>query len=334
MSSFRPLPFLGNPHVQTILGTLLPGFERPARTERRVVALPDGDRLVLHETPPRTQRTQHEPIALMVHGLGGSYQSGYNPRMAAILSARGWRVFRVDLRGAGAGVRLARKLYCAGCSGDVAVVVESLAGAFPHSPITLIGFSLGGNIVLKYAGEAADTAPANLAGVVAVAPPIDLLACSALIAHQPMYDAFYVHNLVKQATRQRKYFPDMPKLAFPARMILREFDDMFTAPNWGFRDSQEYYRESSSFPLIDAIRIPAFVLTARDDPFIAVEPFEKITPRPGVEVHIADKGGHMGFLGVEFLLGVRWAERKMVDWLARHIESQCIASSRESVASV
>jgi predicted alpha/beta-fold hydrolase len=316
--NFQPLPLLGNPHVQTILGNLLTGRSRTSRARRSTVGLQDGDRIALHETLPRGRlEAGTAPVALLLHGLGGSHQSAYMVRMMSRLNELGWRVFRMDLRGAGVGVRLARRLYNAGCSDDLRQVVEHIAAANPDTPLAVVGFSLGGNIVLKFAGELGERTPANLRAVAAIAPPVDLVRCSELIAKYPLYDAFYVRHLTQQVARHEVLFPDLPRIVFPRRMILRTFDELYTAPRWGYADALEYYGKASSLPLIASIRVPTFVLTARDDPFVAVEPFEALAPTPSLTLHIAAHGGHMGFLGFDGVSGVRWAETQVVDWLQR-----------------
>jgi predicted alpha/beta-fold hydrolase len=311
---FNPLPLLGNPHVQTIVGALWPGVHRPARSRKRLVVLPDGDRLVVHETAPRVAYAGN-PIVLMVHGLGGTHQSANMLRMAARLNAHGWRVFRLDLRGAGAGVRHARRLYNAGCSDDIRTVVDLLAAAYPTSPLGVLGVSLGGNIVLKYAGEFADRHPPTLRAVAAVAPPIDLIRCSELIVHYPFYDRFFVNLLLGQVAQHWRHFPELPRVTFPRRLVLRQFDDLYTAPNWGYGDALDYYRRASAAPWIGSIRLPTLILTARDDPFVAVEPFEELKPADCVEVRITSHGGHVGYLGNDGAGGIRWAETQLLQWL-------------------
>ena len=317
--NFRPLPFLSNPHVQTILGNLLSGVPRRLRSERRIVALPDGDRLALHETPSREVAA---PIVLLVHGLGGCHRSPYMQRTAARLSALGWRVLRMDLRGAGAGMRLARRFYNAGCSQDLREVITSVVARFPGTPLAVVGFSLGGNIVLKCAGEMGEQTPSELRGVAAVAPPIDLVRCSELIARYPLYDAFYVRHLTQQVAKHQRCFPDLPCVQFPRRLLLRTFDDLYTSPRWGFKDSLDYYSQASSLPWIGSIRVPTFILTSRDDPFVAVEPFEQLAPAKTLEVNIANHGGHMGFLGFDGTTGIRWSESRVIDWLVGLVRAQ------------
>ncbi len=331
MSSFQPIPFLSNPHVQTILGNLLTGRPRPARSVQRAVALPDGDRIVLHESPPRHVDGEVIPVALIVHGLGGCHRSGYMQRTAHRLNALGWRVFRMDLRAAGAGMRFARRFYNAACSADVGVIVEYLASTYPNVPLAVVGFSLGGNIVLKYAGETAERGPPTLRAIAALAPPIDLVRCSDLMMRQPLYDAFYVHHLTRQVAEHERCFPDVPRANFPRRLILRQFDDLFTAPRWGYSDALDYYQKASALQKIGAIRLPTFILTARDDPFVAVEPFEALTTPASVEVHISNHGGHLGFLGADGAGGYRWAETRLVQWLATQIGGSSRPESRNGL---
>ena len=313
--SFIPLPLLGNPHVQTVLGNLLPGVPRTLRVVKRLVALADGDHIVLHETPPLRSPRHPAPIALLVHGLGGSHRSAYMARVANRLIDLGGRVFRMDLRGAGAGLRHARRFYNAACSADVRAVVEYIAGAYPTAPIAVLGFSLGGNIALKFAGEMGQAMPPSVCAIVALAPPIDLIRCSQMIEQYPLYDSFYVSHLTSQVAQHQASFPELPRVEFPRQVSLRQFDEIYTAPRWGFADALDYYAKASSAPLIPAIRVPTFILTSRDDPFVAVEPFERLPPMPTLELHITDHGGHMGFLGGDGAGGIRWAETRIADWL-------------------
>ena len=114
---------------------------------------------------------------------------------------------------------------------------------------------------------------------------------------------------------QQWHYPDGPQTQFPRRLTLHQFDDLCTAPMWGFRDAVDYYRRGSSLPVVPRIQVPTLILTARDDPFIAVEPFETLPKLPHLEVHIAQHGGHLGFLGWDTAGGIRWAERRVVDWV-------------------
>jgi predicted alpha/beta-fold hydrolase len=311
MDPFRPFPLLGNPHVQTLLGNFLAGPRLRLASVAEFVLLPDADQIVMHVTTAPAWRPGG-PIAVLVHGLGGSSESGYMRRITELLATAGVRVCRLDLRGCGAGVSLARRFYCAAGSDDIRAVLEHLHARHPGSPLLLAGFSLGGGIVLKAAGE---FRIGGLGAVAAVAPPLDLIRCSELIRRQPLFDAFYVRNLVRQVRDHERHRPDLRRMRFPRRLTLRQFDDLYTAPRWGFAGVDDYYHKASALPWVSAIRIPTFLLTARDDPFIAVESFEELAPAPHREVHISPRGGHLGFLGPDGRGGVRWAERRVVDWL-------------------
>ena len=313
---FRPLPLLWSGHLQTALGFALKGtpFRKP--TTRRLVTMPDGDRLVLHDSPPPGWQPG-DPIALLLHGLGGSSLSGYIQRLAAMLYPHGVRIARLDLRGTGAGFHLARNFYHAGRTEDVRASLLDLHRDSAASPLFVIGYSLGGNLAVKLAGEAgADPVP-MLARVAAVAPPIDILRCSEMISSPRcrFYDRFFARSLIKLAKERQRHHPGDPLPRFPVNPTLRQFDDLFTAPRSGFDDALDYYRKASSLPVIRQITVPTLMITARDDPFVAVEPFEQLMAPPHVRVEIHERGGHLGFLGFDGNGGVRWAERRVVEWI-------------------
>ena len=313
---FKPLPFLGNAHVQTLLGNLLPApaFRFPIRECR--VRLADGDQLLLHETTPPSWRPG-DRVALLVHGLGGSHRSGYMQRLAQALVRNGMRVARMDLRGCGRGLPLARRPYHGGCSEDVRACVADIRRGSPSSAVTLIGFSLGGNIVLKLAGEAAQRPVDGLERVAALAPPIDFERCAALLSapRNHIYEQYFVRGLIRQVRQRQRLFPEDAAIRFPRWMTMRRFDDLYTSPRCGFDGATHYYRSAACLPLLARIQVPAFILTARDDPFIAVEPFEELVAPAHIRVMIMPRGGHLGFLGKSGKGGIRWAEQRIAEWV-------------------
>lgn len=314
---FRPLPFLRNAHVQTVLGALVPGLDCPLPDQRHLVRLPDGDALVLHNNTPLGWKLG-DPLALLVHGLSGSHASPHISRLAALLLTRRVRVVRMDLRGAGAGLALARGVYNASRSADVRAALTEIHTWSPSSPLLLVGLSLGGALVLRMAGEAAGQLPPGLTRLAAVSPPLDLARCAALIAlpKNRIYEDAFCRDLLFEARKRQRLFPDLPPLNFPrSRMTIRLFDDLYTAPRGGFVDAADYYRRASCAALIPHIPLPAMILTARDDPFIAIEPFEELKAPSNVQVRIVKHGGHLGFLGWDGVGGIRWAEHRIVDWL-------------------
>src|SRR5262249_26788436 len=204
-----------------------------------------------------------------------------------------------------------------GCSDDVRAVLQTVHGWSPQSPLVLMGFSLGGNIVLKLAGEATERPVPGLARVAAVAPPIDPARWAGLVgqAANRFYELRFLRELLQLLRRRQRLFTDHPRVRFPKPLSLRTYDELYTAPRWGFAGALDYYQRSSSVPLISQIQVPTLILTARDDPFVAVEPFELLTPPQNVEVRIHDHGGHLGFLGWDGAGGIRWAERRVFEWL-------------------
>ncbi len=313
---FRPPFFLRNRHVQTILGHLWAGPRFRHRTIKHLVPLSEGDRLVIHDATPARWH-DGAPIAVLIHGLGGNHDSGHLRRFAHLLAARDVRTIRADLRGTGDGLALARKPYHAGRSDDVRAILDYVHTLSPTSPLLLIGVSLGGNMVVKLAGESAANPIPGLQRVVALGPPIDLYRCDLLMSQRSnlLYNRYFARVLVGQAQQRQKLFPDIPRVVFPARPTLRQFDDLYTAPRNGFTSVEDYYAHSSSAPLIPAIRVPTLILTARDDPFVDVRPFEELQPPPSVELRIVEHGGHLGFVGRDALGGMRWGEAFVVRWL-------------------
>jgi predicted alpha/beta-fold hydrolase len=316
--AFLPPWFLRNRHVQTLLGHFLPGppFRQP--TVRRLVPVSGGDRIVLHDSMPPAWNPG-DPVAVLVHGLAGCHQSGHMVRFAHLFHGRGVRVVRVDLRGTGAGLALARQSYHAGRSEDGRAVLAAVHALSPASPLWLVGVSLGGNMVLKLAGEAATEPVPGLAKVAALGPPVDMARCAVLLARRSnrLYNRYFARCLVREVLFRQRAFPDLPRVSFPRKTTLRVFDNLYTAPRNGFAGADDYYRRASALPLVGSIPVPTLVVTARDDPFIAAEPFEELRPPAHVEVRLLDHGGHLGFVGRDGAGGWRWVERRVADWLLR-----------------
>lgn len=315
---FRPPRWLRNPHVQTVLGAVLGPPRFQARTVRRIVPLPEGDALVVHDSSPPRWRSP-DPIAMLVHGLGGSHRSASIVRMSRILYRRGVRVCRLDMRGAGSGLRLARTTYHAGCSADVRAAVDAIHMWAPDSPLWLAGISLGANVLLKFAGEAADRPNNGVARLAAIAPPVDLFLCLQRLSRPAnrFYDQRFVASLLAEANRRGRIFPQCRLPPLPRPVTMRCLDELVTAPRCGFRDAADYYAQSSSAQYVPRITIPTLILSARDDPFIDPEPIAKLDCPSCVQVMLTDHGGHVGYLGADGDGGWFWGERFVADWLTR-----------------
>jgi predicted alpha/beta-fold hydrolase len=321
-ADFTPMRFIKDPHAQTILGVLLNYWQPSLPSRCRSVRLVDGDRLLMYDSLPRCWDAG-DPVALLVHGLSGCHRSGYLARLGRLLRRDGIRVVRLDLRGAGLGIRYARRTYNAGSSDDVRAAAEEVSHWCPDSPLVLVGYSLGGNIVLKLVGETDARPLPALAAVAAINPPVDLEACSAMLSRPSnrFYNRYFASALVRQVLQHRRYFPDLPAVEFPSDLTLRQFDDLYTAPRGGFTDSADYYRRASSVSLLERITLPTLIFTARDDPFVAVEPLAELHPRPGLEVRIAGFGGHLGYVGWNGDHRIHWAEPQVADWIMRTLQA-------------
>ena len=325
LPTFEPHLLLPGGHAQTLAGVYLPGHRHRYRAQRHLVTLADGDQLVLHDDRPATWQP-YDRSALLMHGLAGCHDSGYMRRIAHKLSVRGVRAFRMDLRGCGAGLGLARWPYHSGRSEDAAAALEAIARYLPHSPTTLIGFSLGANITLKLAGELAGQACGNLDSAVAVCPPVDLAACSRQLsrARNRIYDRHFVSLLLRQVDAQRLAQPEAASVTWIRRpRSVWEFDDAYTAVVCGFGTADNYYREASSSQFLSGIRIPTLILASRDDPMIPSETLDAASLPPSVRLCLSDRGGHLGFIG---RVGVdpdhRWMDWRVVEWvLSRNHEA-------------
>ncbi|MGL5098033.1 MAG: YheT family hydrolase, partial [Planctomycetia bacterium] len=214
LPDFHPPRWLRGGHAQTLWPFLRRGVARDldhaarVHAAERIVALPDGDAIVLHDESPAGWR-HGDPIALLMHGLCGCNRSPYLVRIAAKLRARGVRSFRMDLRGCGAGLMLARGPYHSGRSEDLAAAVDALGVLCPDSPLGVAGFSLGGNIILKYLGETPERVPSTLRAAAAVNPPADLWACIRNLARpgNRLYDRYFVKKLWDSLERRRRLVP-------------------------------------------------------------------------------------------------------------------------------
>jgi predicted alpha/beta-fold hydrolase len=239
-------------------------------------------------------------------------------RLARKLWRFGLRAIRMNLRGCGSGRGLARYPYHSGRSADVLAVLESLRQTTPQSPVTLIGFSLGGNIVLKLAGELSAAVPDNLQHVIAVCPPADLLACSRLLA-QPanhFYNRYFIRLLCAEVIDRHRCFPDLPPPTLPTELSLYAFDDCYTAPQCGFRDALDYYRQCSAAPLVPRLTLPCHILFAADDPLIDAHVFDGVALPPNVQVIRTRYGGHLGFLGRPGrAAGYRAMDAQLLAWI-------------------
>ncbi len=309
--TFRAHRAVRGGHAQTVAGAyFFHGGHQPQPAEMCEVEVSEGDKIVLHDLHPPGWKAVHGTV-LLVHGLCGCYESGYMRRTAAKLAARGVRSFRMDLRGSGAGFHLARKTYHAGRSDDALAAVRFIAERCPGAPLVLVGFSMGGNIALKLAGEVGAKPPAGLRAVIAAAPPVNLAYCAQNLQRglNRVYDQSFLRALLRLWKRRREMDAGPYGAISRTPRSLFEFDDKITAPMAGFADAHDYYTQCSAAPLLEQIHLPTLIFTAADDPLIPADMFD--TPvSDAVQLETTASGGHLGYVG----RSGQDSDRRWLDW--------------------
>jgi uncharacterized protein len=315
---FDPFPFIDDPHKQTILSSLLNFLFEPS-SQRKIVPLPDGDKIALEITTPKEWQPTDLTV-FCVHGLCGSHKSPYLVRMTKRLEPLGIRTVRYNMRGCGSGRGLAKHGYHSGRSEDVFECIKALKLEHPHSPIVLIGFSLGGNIVLKLTGELGTLAHPFLKKTIAVSPPVELYS-SVLMLGDPVnaiYENYFYRLLRADVHYRHNKFKDLPRMYLPRGLKLYEFDQLYTAPINGFSSAMDYYNKCSASHVVGDIAIPCNILLSEDDPIISPDSLDKFSLPSNVTIFKTKKGGHMGYLGTsEGKKGFYWLDNVLIDWITQ-----------------
>ncbi|MFA6915439.1 MAG: alpha/beta fold hydrolase [Parachlamydiales bacterium] len=304
-----------NGHIQTVLGSLGRRHKLHHPFFHHTLTLSDGDQLSCEESRP-TLWNPHQPTTIMVHGLGGDQNSRYMLRMGKHLLEEGHRVIRANLRSCGPRYRSCRCIrpYHGGLSDDIFNIVKHFQ--VKTSPTVALGYSLGGNILLKLAGERKEEMGHYLKGMVTVCPPFDLSKTvqKILATKLGFYQTYFVVRLRSQYKQWADNNPELNPPKLPYRMSIKDFDDFHTAPRWGFRDAEHYYESSSCAPFISDITVPCDIICSDDDPVVDIHTLYDLHLPKNVKVLKATGGGHMGFLGSPFHPhGVRWIERVLLN---------------------
>jgi uncharacterized protein len=322
MKEFEPPFLLRNPHLMTIAA---------AFWHRRYAHLnPAVPRFF--ETEPGTQvradchwqqNPAEHPTLVLLHGLEGSSESGYMLGTADYAFAAGFNVLRLNQRNCGGTEELTPTLYNSGLSCDVRAVVRELIERDRLPEVFAAGFSMGGNLVLKMAGEFGDSPPAQLRAVVGVCPSCDLGACADAIGElrNRVYERRFVRMLKARILRKAALFPQRYVLNGLGKVrTVREFDNAITAKFCGFRDADDYYAKSSALPLLDKLRVPTLLLIAQDDPMIPFRSFDsaKLSSNSHIALEAPRHGGHCGFIGRKRSGPRFWAEARIVEFCCAH----------------
>jgi predicted alpha/beta-fold hydrolase len=257
-----------------------------------------------------------------LHGLEGSSDSQYMLGIAEKGLAAGMNVIRMNQRNCGGTEKLAPTLYHSGRSHDVAAVADSLIKRDRISRLVLAGFSMGGNLVLKTAGEWGSDAPPQFRAVAAVCPAIDLAASadSLHLRSNRLYEIYFLWKLRRRLRAKARLFPGKYEVSrLRGVRTLREFDDRITAYYCGFEGASDYYDRASAANVVDRIAVPALILHAANDPFIRILPEtrKKVLANPNITFLETDDGGHCSFLADPNGYDGRWAELRMIEFLRR-----------------
>ncbi|MGE0451440.1 MAG: YheT family hydrolase [Vicinamibacterales bacterium] len=319
MNAFVPRKWLAGGHRMTLFGwgnrRQFPGLPEP--TERHFDTAPESRVLAhCHWQDDAASR----PTLLALHGLNGSSYSHYMRGMAAKAFARGMNVVRLNQRNCGNTEHLSAGLFHSGLTEDARHVIEELARRDGIRSIVVAGYSLGGNLALKLAGEYGSRPPEVLTAVAAVSPILEIGACVRALEKRSniVYQWNFVRELKKRMIRKAQFWPGRFDLARLAEIrSVREFDDAYTAPHFGFEDADDYYYRCSAMRIIDRVGVPALVITAEDDPFVPPDPFREpaIAANRNIELRLCTFGGHCGFItDPSDADDGYWAETQIVDF--------------------
>jgi predicted alpha/beta-fold hydrolase len=324
---FKPHRIFQNGHAQTLASYAWPrGFRSYIeRDEERLFEVEPGVKVLAH------CRWQVKPVAnptiVIWHGIEGSTASNYMLAIADKGFKAGFNLVRVNLRNCGGTEHLTRTLYHGGLSEDLRAVVKELIEKDKLPTLFLVGYSLGGNLVLKLAGEYGDDPPAEILGVCAVSPSVDLTASAELILKRSnwIYQQDFVRRLKQRIRKKNQLYPELYDLTgLDEIRTVRAFDERFTAPTHGFADANDYYHRSSSLRVAGKIRIPTLILHAEDDPFIPFAPLSDpgFSSNPYILLIHPERGGHVAFLAAR--QGDNedrfWAENRVLEFCKLALE--------------
>jgi len=318
MKTFEPHGWLKSGHAQTVAAAFAwRKFALPEGAERLFRV--DAETQIKGVCHWQTGKRRDLPVIVVVHGLEGSCDSNYMRGIADKAWAHGFHAVRMNQRNCGGTERLTPTLYNSGLSGDYrAVLMELMSEGFEQ--IFFAGYSMGGNLVTKMAGELGEGAPKELTGVATVCPALDLSRCADALELREnyLYQRHFVKGLMERYRRKAELFPQRYSLnGFGPIRTVREFDDEITAPAFGFKDAEKYYESAGAKKVIGNVRVPLLLITAQDDPFVPYVSFlaARVTENPQVQFVAPEHGGHCGFIS-RFAGAERfWAEERIVEWV-------------------
>jgi hypothetical protein len=318
VGTFEPHRWFRSGHAQTIGAAFAPRTFAVGAGDERLFRVDEETQLkgVCHW---QAGKRRELPVVVIVHGLEGSSDSNYARGIADKAFARGFHAVRMNQRNCGGTERLTPTLYNSGLSGDYRAVLMELIGE-GFEKIFFAGYSMGGNLATKMAGELGGAAPKELKGVAAVCPALDLSACADALEKKEnlLYQWHFVRGLLARYRRKAELFPERyARNGFAPIRTVREFDDAITAPCFGYRDAEEYYQAAGAKKVIGQVAVPLLLITSQDDPFVPYESFlrARVAENPRVEFVAPKNGGHCGFISKWSGAKRFWAEERIVEFV-------------------
>jgi predicted alpha/beta-fold hydrolase len=315
---FVPHPLLKSGHAMTIAAPFVwRRFSLPEPEERLFQVDPFSQ--LLARCHWQEGKRRDAPVIVIVHGLEGSSESNYAWGIAEKAFHRGFHVVRLNQRNCGGSERLTPTLYNSGMSADYRAVLEDLSDGDGFEQIFFVGYSMGGNLVTKMAGEYGHDAPRALGGVCVVCPALDLAACAEALERSDnyFYQRHFVNGLMSRYGRKAKMFPDRYRSnGFAPIRTVREFDDAITAPCFGYRDAEEYYQAAGAKKVVGEVRVPTLMIAAEDDPFVPFVSFvaARVAENPSIQFVAPPHGGHCAFISNKGGVERFWAEQRIVEF--------------------
>jgi hypothetical protein len=319
---YRRASWLPGPHLGTVYASVARPLPRPSFRRERW-ELPDGDFLDVDRLPGAHPRS---PVLVISHGLEGSSAAAYVRGIAAAAARRGFAVAAWNFRGcSGEPNRLLRQ-YHSGDTGDLEAVVRRVSGEDPARPIGIVGFSLGGNQLVKWLGESGTAVPEAVRAAVAVSVPFDLEACAVALDGPGFWPWVYRERFLLRLRRKalqkaRQHAGAIDAAAVARSRTFSAYDGLVTAPIHGFSSARDYWRRCSSAQFIGGVRRDLLLLSADDDPLVPAGsiPVSAARENPGVTLEVTPGGGHVAFVSGSPLRPAFWAEERAIDFLARRL---------------
>ena len=312
-SDYQPPRFFTNAHVQTIYATRIRQV-KGVEYRRERIETPDGDFLDLDYS-----EVGIGPFAILIHGLEGNTKQRYMLGMVRALNMRGINTVSVNLRGCSGESNRLLRAYDMGSTRDLVLITYYLKHKYPHTDQYLVAFSLGGNLVLKFLGEAGNYAPPQIKRAVVFSVPCDLPSTAQMITAKSnrLYFYQFMHSVQKKLREKNRQFPgQVHPRALEWGHSFKHLDDYYTATLLGFNSAEEYWEKSSSKRVLAHIRVPTLLVNAKDDPLISPEcfPHEVASESEFFSLETPEHGGHVGFVSFN-ASGEYWSERRASHFL-------------------